>query len=51
LAGDEIKPELMISNESLGIWGRFVLFMQQKLVEGWYTDLPPRDNQLTIDLR
>jgi hypothetical protein len=51
LAGDEVKPDQLIRKESVGIWGRFILFMQEDLIEGWYSDLPPQDNQLTIDLR
>jgi hypothetical protein len=30
--------------------GRRVLFFQKDLVEGWWTDLPPADNRLVIDL-
>ena len=26
------------------------MWMQADLIEGWYTDLPPADNRLTIDL-
>ena len=50
LKGDEIKPGQISSPESLGLWGRFIFFMRKDLVEGWYTDLPPEDNQLTINL-
>lgn len=50
LAGDEKKPEVMISGRGSGIMGRIVLFFQRDLVEGWWTDLPPPDNQLVIDL-
>jgi UDP-2,3-diacylglucosamine pyrophosphatase LpxH len=51
LAGDEVKPEMMVDDESVGLWGRFILFMQKDLVSGWYTDLPPKDNHLVIDLQ
>lgn len=50
LAGDEKKPAQLIQNEGVGLWGRFILFMQEDLIEGWYSDLPPQDNQVTIDL-
>jgi len=51
LAGDEIRPEIMVNREGLGLWGRIVLNLQGDLIEGWYTDLPPADNRLTINLQ
>jgi 3',5'-cyclic AMP phosphodiesterase CpdA len=50
LAGDEQKPEPVVHKEGLGLWGRFIMFMQEDLLVGWYTDLPPADNQLVIRL-
>ena len=50
LRGDEIKPEIAIDKNGLGLWGRIVLGIQGELIEGWYTDLPPADNRITIDL-
>ncbi len=50
LRGDEIKPETAIDKNGLGLWGRIVLGIQGELIEGWYTDLPPADNRITIDL-
>jgi 3',5'-cyclic AMP phosphodiesterase CpdA len=50
LRGDEIKPETPVDKTGLGLWGRMVLGIQGDLIEGWYTDLPPADNQITIDL-
>jgi len=51
LAGDEDKPEDVISAGGTGFMGRVVLFFQKDLVEGWWTDLPPPDNRLVIDLQ
>lgn len=50
LKGDEITPPVVVDKSGLSLWGRFVLWMQADLIEGWYTDLPPADNRLTIDL-
>ena len=50
LAGDEDKPDTVISAKGTGIMGRVVVFFQKDLVEGWWTDLPPADNRLVIDL-
>ena len=50
LRGDEKKPELTINSEGFGIWLRFIAWMQKDLINGWWTDLPPKDNDLTIDL-
>ena len=50
LAGDEKKPETVISAKGTGLMGRLVVWSQKDLVEGWWTDLPPPDNRLTINL-
>lgn len=50
LKGDEQAPAVMVDTSGLSPWGRFVMWMQADLIEGWYTDLPPADNRLTIDL-
>jgi 3',5'-cyclic AMP phosphodiesterase CpdA len=50
LKGDEIKPESSIHKDGMGLWGRIILALQGDLIDGWYTDLPPADNQVTIDL-
>ena len=49
LKGDE-KSLAVIDTDGAGLWGKFVMFMQQDLLYGWTTDLPPADNRLTIDL-
>ncbi len=50
LFGDEKKPGVTISKEGFGLWLTFIAWMQKDLINGWWTDLPPEDNNLTIDL-
>ncbi len=50
LLGDEKKPEITIDKEGFGLWLKFVAWMQKDLINGWWTDIAPGDNQLNIDL-
>lgn len=50
LFGDEKKPETTINTEGFGPLLRIVAFIKKDLINGWWTDLPPKDNHLTIDL-
>jgi 3',5'-cyclic AMP phosphodiesterase CpdA len=50
LIGDEVKPETVVDTKDFGLWLKFIAWYQEDLLEGWYTDLAPRDNELTIDL-
>ncbi|MFH2129416.1 MAG: hypothetical protein ABIK68_03500, partial [bacterium] len=50
LRGDEVRPATILDKTELGLWGRLILALQGDLIDGWYTDLPPADNQVTIDL-
>lgn len=50
LLGDEAKPEVTIQKDSFGLWLKFIAWMQKDLINGWWTDLPPKDNNLTINL-
>ena len=50
LFGDEKKPEITINEEKFGLWLTFIAWMQEDLINGWWTDLAPKDNDLTIDL-
>lgn len=50
LTGDEKKPEKMFP-EGLGLMGKVVLKFQGNLIKGWYTDLPPVDGRIVIDLK
>nr|NJM01873.1 metallophosphoesterase [Desulfobacula sp.] len=50
LSGDEKKPDPVINPEGFGPWLRFIAWMQKDLINGWWTDLPPKDNDLVIDL-
>lgn len=50
LFGDEQKPQVTIDEKGFGLWLKFIAWMQKDLINGWWTDLPPKDNNLTIDL-
>jgi len=50
LAGDEIRPPAVLQAADVGWWTRVVMWFQKDLIEGWYTDLSPVDNDLVIDL-
>lgn len=50
LTGDEKKPEKMFP-EGLGLMGKVVMRFQGNLIKGWYTDLPPADGRIVIDLK
>ena len=50
LKGDEVRPATIVDTAGCGLWARFVMKMQFDLIDGWYTDLAPADNRLTIDL-
>lgn len=51
-AGDEIPPAdgNLIKTEGLSLMGSLVVGNQKGLVEGLWDDLPPKDNNLTINL-
>lgn len=51
LLGDEKKPLVTINKEGFGWWLTFVAWMQKDLINGWWTDLPPKDNDVVIDLK
>lgn len=50
LNGDETAPDPIIDTEGFGLWLKFIAWFQQDLIHGWWTDLPPADNDLVIDL-
>ncbi len=50
LKGDEQKPAVVRDTEGLSVWGSFIFFMRGSLVEGWWTDLPPHDGHVSINL-
>jgi len=50
LYGDGKKPEVTINKEGFGLWLTFIAWMQKDLINGWWTDLGTKDNDLTIDL-
>jgi 3',5'-cyclic AMP phosphodiesterase CpdA len=43
------RPEL--DKSRLGLWGRIVLAVQQYVLDGLWVDLPPEDNNVTLNLR
>ncbi|MFW5908852.1 MAG: metallophosphoesterase family protein [Desulfosalsimonas sp.] len=51
LKGDEKKPQQVLTTKGTGLMGRVVVFFQKDLVQGWWTDLPPEDNRLAIDIK
>lgn len=38
------------TKQGFGRWLKFIAWMQKDLINGWWTDLPPKDNNLTINL-
>ncbi|HEY9162029.1 MAG TPA: metallophosphoesterase [Desulfomonilia bacterium] len=50
LKGDEQKPAVVRNTDGLSLWGSFIFFMRGSLIEGWWTDLPPQDNHVNINL-
>lgn len=50
LSGDEKRPAQIMTEDGLGSWARLVVWWRLDLVEGWWTDLPPADNRIRIDL-
>jgi 3',5'-cyclic AMP phosphodiesterase CpdA len=50
LAGDEVRPAVVLQAADAGWWTRLVMWSQKDLIEGWYTDMSPADNDLVIDL-
>lgn len=43
------RPEL--DKSRLGLWGRIVLAVQQYVLDGLWVDLPPADNNVTLNVR
>lgn len=50
LCGDEKKPDSFMETEGLGLWGQIIIWVRKDLIEGWWTDLPPADNSVEINL-
>ena len=49
-AGDEIVPERYLDLSGVGLWGRLIILFKRKLIVGLYNDLPPEDNNVTLNL-
>ncbi len=50
LRGDEIMPPAPIDTKGFTPWLRFIAWMQEDLIHGWWSDLPPADNNIVIHL-
>ncbi len=50
LKGDEIMPQAPIDTRGFNPWLRFIAWMQEDLIQGWWSDLPPADNNIVIHL-
>jgi hypothetical protein len=48
--GDEVPRKPPIDLDSVNLRGRAIIAFRKKLVRGLYTDLPPGDNHLEVDL-
>lgn len=48
--GDQEKPDSLIDTSGFSLWSRFIVRMRKDLVEGLYTNIYPKDNDLIIDL-
>jgi 3',5'-cyclic AMP phosphodiesterase CpdA len=46
--GDEIAPDPLLDLNGLSALGRLVINVQGSLIEGWYNDLQPADNEVVI---
>lgn len=50
LKGDEAMPRKPLNTDGFGPWLRLVSWTREDLIHGWWTDLPPRDNNLVLRL-
>lgn len=50
LQGDEIKPASSLNLKNLRFIPSLILKYKKSLIEGWYTDLPPSDNNFKVNL-
>jgi 3',5'-cyclic AMP phosphodiesterase CpdA len=50
LQGDEVVPVPIIDTTGISLIGHLVLLVQGSLIEGWYNDLFPVDNEMTLDM-
>ncbi|MBN1413400.1 MAG: metallophosphoesterase [Spirochaetales bacterium] len=49
-AGDEKAPDPMLNLEGVSWYGSFIISFRRDLIEGFYTDLWPEDNDVVLDL-
>ena len=48
--GDEVAPDPILDLNGLSPIGRMVIAVQGDLIEGWYNDLLPADNEIVINM-
>lgn len=51
IRGDEAMPAPAVVETGISPVGKIALLVARTIIEGWYTDLPPADNNVRIDLR
>lgn len=51
LKGDEIKPEKTLVTKGVKLWSKLIIATQRSLIDDWWSDLAPADNELTINLQ
>jgi 3',5'-cyclic AMP phosphodiesterase CpdA len=49
-AGDERPEGKVLSRKGVGLWGRVILAAQKSVITGRWSDFPPRDNNVVLDL-
>jgi 3',5'-cyclic AMP phosphodiesterase CpdA len=49
-AGDESPEGKILSRKGVGLWGRVILAAQKSVITGRWTDFPPADNDVVLDL-
>ncbi len=51
LQGDEVAPVPLIDTTGISLMGHLVIAVQGSLIEGWYFDPYPGDNDVVLDMR
>lgn len=50
LEGDERPPAKIVDTTGVGLWGQIIIQFRKNLLDGWWHDLEPADNEVPIDL-
>ncbi|HOV15637.1 MAG TPA: hypothetical protein PK771_15220, partial [Spirochaetota bacterium] len=51
LQGDENPPDVIVDYKGLDLWSKIVITVQKDLIKGWWNDIFPKDNELTVYLK